>query len=86
MKCPYCGIRELGTGDINGKCSVCEKKFINSGYPLLADVRSDLEDLTFKVRAYFNIIDGGNSQDEQKARAHLLRLTQGIITDHDFDK
>jgi hypothetical protein len=38
MKCPYCGVNELGTGDINGKCYACENKFNNSGYPLLGDV------------------------------------------------
>jgi len=39
MKCPYCGVNELGTGDINGKCCACENKFNNSGYPLLGEVR-----------------------------------------------
>jgi hypothetical protein len=26
MKCPYCGITELGTGDINGICFECQNK------------------------------------------------------------
>jgi len=45
MKCPYCGVNELGTGDINGKCCACENKFNNSGYPLLDEVRTDIKEL-----------------------------------------
>lgn len=26
MKCPYCGINELTTGDFDGKCSSCRNK------------------------------------------------------------
>ena len=47
MKCPYCGVNELGTGDINGKCCACENKFNNSGYPLLADVGERLLPCSF---------------------------------------
>jgi len=27
MKCPYCGINELGTGDINGVCLPCSNRY-----------------------------------------------------------
>ena len=45
MKCPYCGVNELGTGDINGKCCACENKFNNSGYPLLGEVRAVITEM-----------------------------------------
>ena len=53
MKCPYCGVNELGTGDINGKCCACENKFNNSGYPLLSDV-GELLDKIDELKKDFN--------------------------------
>jgi len=52
MKCPYCGVNELGTGDINGKCCACENKFNNSGYPLLGEVRADVKELLTEYTQY----------------------------------
>jgi predicted RNA-binding Zn-ribbon protein involved in translation (DUF1610 family) len=32
MKCPYCGINELTTGDFDSKCSSCRNKIDSNKY------------------------------------------------------
>jgi len=57
-------------------------KYSAFGYPSLDDVLNDLEDLTFKVRAYISIMNRNETVDAEKAKDHLLRLTLNIIEEY----